>query len=276
MRIAILADIHGNLPAFEAALDHANQQAPNALIIAGDIVNGCPDSRACWDLALSLNCPILRGNHERYVAHYDSPNAPPEWKTERFSPVRWSASQFSKPELDLMGALPASLKLPDFPELVFCHSSLRGDSDLIAAFTPDHQIEGMFPGLDPELPGWVIRGHNHTPAIRIWGRQTLVTAGSVGLAQDGIPTAQYVTLTGKPGGWEVAHQSVEYNIKQTTDRFAESGYLHEAGVMARLFRREVETASFQIVPFLKLFHRMAAEAGVEPPLSEVFERFKVW
>ncbi len=276
MRIAILADIHGNLQAFEAALAHSRTHSPDLTIIAGDVVNGCSDSRDCWELARSLNCPILRGNHERYVALYDAPDAPPEWKTERFSPVRWSASQFTHVELEQMRALASDMRLPDIPELVFCHSSLRGDSDLIAAFTLEQHIADMFPGLNPDVPGLIVRGHNHTPAVRSWGKQTIVTAGSVGLAQDGIPTAQYVTLTGNGSNWAVAHQSVEYDIKQAMLRFEESGYLREAGVMARLFMREVETATFQIVPFLKLFHAMAAEAGSEPPLDEVFATFKVW
>jgi hypothetical protein len=56
MRIAILCDIHGNLPAFETALDHAANLAPDLLIIAGDMVCGCPDSDLCWQRALDLDC----------------------------------------------------------------------------------------------------------------------------------------------------------------------------------------------------------------------------
>lgn len=56
MRIAVLADIHGNLPAFEDALKHVSQQKVDQIILAGDIVNGSPDSKACWSLAMSLGC----------------------------------------------------------------------------------------------------------------------------------------------------------------------------------------------------------------------------
>lgn len=64
MRLAILCDIHGNLPAFEAALEHAAQKQVDQLVIAGDIVTGAPDSAACWQRACELGCPILRGNQE--------------------------------------------------------------------------------------------------------------------------------------------------------------------------------------------------------------------
>ena len=77
MRLAVIADIHGNLPAFEAALEHVDRQQVDRLVILGDIVVGAPDSAACWNLARSLSCPILRGNNDRYVAHYDTPAADP-------------------------------------------------------------------------------------------------------------------------------------------------------------------------------------------------------
>lgn len=46
MKIAILADIHGNLPAFQAAIDHVQRQQADLTVIAGDIVIGAPDSLA--------------------------------------------------------------------------------------------------------------------------------------------------------------------------------------------------------------------------------------
>src|SRR5512138_2161712 len=96
MRIAVLADIHGNLPAFEAALKHASQQKPDLMILAGDVVIGAPDSKDCWSLALSLGCPILRGNHERYAAHFGTPQAAPQWTEEQFTPLQWAVAQLSE------------------------------------------------------------------------------------------------------------------------------------------------------------------------------------
>ena len=83
MRIAVITDIHGNLVAFEAALDYIQTLGVDQLVIAGDVVNGAPDSAGCWQLAQSLNCPILLGNHERYVIDYGTERADPTWETER-------------------------------------------------------------------------------------------------------------------------------------------------------------------------------------------------
>lgn len=63
MRIMIFSDVHGNLPAFEAALQHAGDC--DAYISLGDLVNYGPWNNECVDLALSLpNAVLLKGNHE--------------------------------------------------------------------------------------------------------------------------------------------------------------------------------------------------------------------
>ncbi len=147
MRLAIMADIHGNLPAFEAALEHARQQGVDQMVIAGDMVIGSPDSRDCWELARSLGCPILRGNHERYVAHFGTPSALPEWNTERFAPLQWSVNQISETDRANMGQLPHCLRLPEAPDIFFTHASERDDHDSVGPHTPEALLRKMFPTI---------------------------------------------------------------------------------------------------------------------------------
>jgi predicted phosphodiesterase len=251
MRLAILADIHGNLPAFEAALAHVAGQAPDQMLIAGDVVVGSPDSDACWRLAQSLDCPILRGNHERYVADFGRPAAPAVWSTEQFAPLHWALAQLSDTERQAMGELPRLLRLPAAPDLLLVHASARDDHDTIAAHTPEAQLQAMFPNVAER---YLIRAHNHVAQVRLWGERLIVTAGSVGLPLDAQPTAQYLLLDQTPTGWCIQHQSVPYDLDATLRRFRETGYLAATGPMGRLFMREVATASPQIIPF---FHRRA-------------------
>lgn len=263
MRIAVLADIHGNLPAFEAALADAQAQKPDYLLIAGDLVVGSPDSAACWHLAQSLGVPLLRGNHERYVYDFGTPDAPAITQTERFAPVRWAAAQFTAAEKAAMRTLPQTLRLPDVPDVLFVHASARNDGDLIFPYTPADDLDPMFAGTTERV---IVRGHNHIAAVRLWRNRVIVTTGSVGLAQDGSPTAQYLILEGSKSGWEVCHRSTSYPVAQTVRRFHQSGYLAQTGVMGRLFLREVEAAAMWIVPFLRAYEEweregMTLEAG---------------
>jgi predicted phosphodiesterase len=268
MRIAVLADIHGNLPAFEAALADVRRHAVDLVVIAGDLINGAPDSRACWELAQAHKLPILRGNHERYVFDFDAPHAPEVWKTARFGPVQWTVNQFSADERRGFAHLPACWRDPVAPGLLITHASPRRDNDSIVAYTPHTALLPMF----EETPETVIvRGHDHWCQVRLWAGRTLITAGSIGMTLDEHPTAQYVILEHKQGTWHFYHQAVSYDVDAAVERFHSTGYLRNAGPVARLLLREVATASPQIVPFLRLYERWQQQEAIE--LDTAVERF---
>jgi predicted phosphodiesterase len=267
MRIAVLADVHGNLPAFEAALDHVSRQGVDRIVLAGDLVVGCPDTAACWRLARSLRCPMLRGNHERYVACYDTPQADPRWRTEQFAPVQWGVSQLTDDERQAMRALPMRLRFADAPDLLFVHASARSDKDTLTAYTPNARLRDMFAGVGART---IVRAHNHTCQVRLWEGHQIVTAGSVGLPLDGNPTAQYLLLERNGSGWQFEHQSVSYDVDAALRRFDETGYMADVGPMARLFRREVVTAAHHMVPFLRAYAHWQKE-GLS--LARAVERF---
>lgn len=268
MRIAIFADIHGNLPAFEAALAHVRQQGVDQLVLAGDIVNGGPDSRACWQLAQSLGCPLLRGNHERYVFDFGTPNAPPIWSTERFAPIQWTYTQFSAAERQTMADLPLTLRLAEAPDLLFVHASLRRDNDGVYAYTPADELAEKFAGVEET---YIVRGHDHWCQVRLWKERTIITTGSVGCTLDeSHATAQYVILERRGDRWLVDHQAVPYDVDAVVERFHTTGCLAASGPMGRLFLREVATASPHLVPFLTWYERQAAQPL---PLADAVDRF---
>jgi len=256
MRLAVLADIHGNLPAFEAAIGHASKQGVDRFLIAGDIAVGGPDSAACWHFAQSLGEPILRGNHERYLAHYGTAKADPLWETEQFAPLQWAISQFTEAERQAIDQLPLTLRLADAPGVLFVHASARNDKDSIYGHTPASNLPAMFPGIHDSL---VVRAHNHICQIRIWEHGHIVTSGSVGLPLDSNPSAQYLMLERANGEWHFEHHSVPYDVGRTLRRFEETGFLREAGPIGQLLYREVETASHHMVPFLRAYRRWAQQ-----------------
>jgi predicted phosphodiesterase len=268
LRLAILADIHGNLPAFEAALKHVASHKVDQIIIAGDIIIGSPDSDDCWKLARSLGCPILRGNHERYAAHYGTFNAPNEWATEQYAPLHWAVAQLAEQDRQAMAQLPESLRLPDAPNLFIVHATERSDNDTIESHTPDELLPTMFPHTQERF---IVRAHNHLGQVRLWDDRLIITGGSVGLALDGNPTAQYLLLDSSTRGWQIQHQSVPYNLNTTIARFYDTGYLSSSGPIGRLYFREVVTASQQIVPFLRLYAQWSKKDAIS--LSQAVGKF---
>jgi hypothetical protein len=125
----------------------------------------------------------------------------------------------------------------------------------------------MFAGVSERT---IIRAHNHTCQVRLWGDRQIVTTGSVGLPLDGNPTAQYLILERDGRGWQFEHQSVPYDMDAALRRFDETGYMADVGPMAHLFRREVATAAHHMVPFLRAYARWHRE---DLSLARAVERF---
>lgn len=268
MRIAVLSDIHGNLPAFEATLAHVRRQGVDEIVIAGDLINGAPDSHACWELAQTLGCVILRGNHERYVFDFHSPTAPPVWHSERFAPVQWTVAQFTTEEIQVLAGLPLTYRPPDAPDLLINHASPQRDNDSVQPYTPEADLAEIFAGVTEPV---IVRGHDHRSMVRLWDGRTVVTAGSVGMTLDEHPTARYVVMERVGLLWRFSHHAVPYDVEAVVERFHSSGYLAEAGPMARLILREIATASPHIVPFLRHFERW--EQGEPVSLAAGVDRF---
>jgi predicted phosphodiesterase len=270
MRIAILADIHGNLAAFEAALERVAQLRVDHVIIAGDIVVGGPDSLACWERVKALGYPALRGNHERYVFDLGTERARPEWSTPQFGPVQFAATQLGEEKRQELAALPAMLCVPGVDDLLIVHASARNDSDLIFNYTSDEEIDPMFAGYSER---WIVRGHNHYAGVRLWRDRRIFTSGAVGLSLDGTTKAQFLVLERRGAEWYAQHHAVAYDINKTLRRFRESGYLEQGGPIARLYMREIETAAFHLIPFQK-FNADLIRAGKILPLEEAVIEFE--
>lgn len=282
MRLVLIADIHGNLPALEAALAEIETLRPDRLIVAGDIVDGGPDSAACWRRVKALGCPVIRGNHERYVFDYGTPRADPAWTSPQFAPLRFARAELNAAEVAELAALPPHWSDPTLPDLLVVHASLRGDNDSIFPYTPEAHLDPMFEGMDSAVK-LIVRGHNHACSTREWGARRIVTTGSIGLPQDGNPAAQFLVLecggSAAPSGnasaareWVIRHRAVRYDVGATLRRFRESGYLDKAGPLGRLFYREMETGTHQIVPFLR-FYGAARARGMQWTLEETLRRF---
>jgi predicted phosphodiesterase len=117
MRIAILADIHGNVLALEAVLTDLQSRKVDKFANLGDCVSGPLWPRETVELLMRLNWPTVRGNHDRWVTDW-----PPDkhYRSDAFAYQALESSQ-----LAWLRALPAALEVDD--EVFACHG--RPDDD---------------------------------------------------------------------------------------------------------------------------------------------------
>jgi predicted phosphodiesterase len=245
MRIAVLADIHANIHAFEAVLEQLEKQSIDQIVIAGDIVIGCPSSKACWETVKGLNCTVIRGNHERYLFDLDSPHAPSTWKTERYGPVHQAYPQFTIKDINDLRNLPAHQRLDD---LLIVHASYRNDTD-----NPKHSTEAELDEMFATDAAFIVRAHNHVWFDRQWNSRNLFSIGSVGVPLNGDSRAQYAILSNPNGLWNIEKQFITYDLGEALKSFDHVGYLDIAGPIGKLKRQELLTAKHQLTPFWKQF-----------------------
>ena len=109
MKLALVADIHANLPALQAVLADVDRWRPEQVVVLGDTINRGPHPRQCYELirarAASPAWHVLAGNHEDYVLHvHRRPLAGNELAVHQHT--HWTAAQ-------LAGAVAQLAALPD-------------------------------------------------------------------------------------------------------------------------------------------------------------------
>jgi predicted phosphodiesterase len=204
--LALLYDVHGNLPALDAVIADARQAGADGWVLGGDyaLFGGWPAEtverlreleRASW----------IRGNGERWTA---DPAAAPENPVVPGAIVAARAALGEATVADL-ASLPFSLPLEG---TLVCHGSPVSD---VRSFAPEDggEDEELLDGSDAPR---VIFGHTHVPFARTSaGGVELVNPGSVGMPFDGDTRAAYALLT---DDGRVEHRRVGYDHGASADR----------------------------------------------------------
>jgi putative phosphoesterase len=181
MRIAVVADIHGNLPALRAVLAELDRDRVDAIVVAGDAVAG-PLVRECLELLRDRPEPVhwISGNSEREtVTAYDSPPAD-DPDTPAGRAARFSAHALDPDWRDRLASWPIAVELDG---VVFCHGSPRRDDEILTTATPEDRFAEALADVSQRL---VVGGHTHRQFIRnVRDDLRYANAGSVGLPYEG-------------------------------------------------------------------------------------------
>jgi predicted phosphodiesterase len=226
MKIAVISDIHGNLPALEAVLADIGRAMPDRIVNLGDIVSGPLWPRETAQRLMRMKLPTIRGNHERQLLTQPLDGMGP---SDAFAAIRLHAEQ-----RQWLAGLPATLDLGGGAWC--CHGT--PDSDLhyfLETVTPDlgHCGSlGMRPASTDEVAqrlgnaaehSLVLCGHTHCPRMLQVSTTLVVNPGSVGLqaydddhphphrTEIGSPHARWALVSWSGNGWHVQSNAVPYD-----------------------------------------------------------------
>jgi diadenosine tetraphosphatase ApaH/serine/threonine PP2A family protein phosphatase len=226
--LALLYDVHGNLPALEAVIADAEAAGAEGWILGGDyaLFGGWPVETVDRLRALE-RATWIRGNGERWTA---DPDSAPENPVVPDAIVAARTALGAETVADL-ASLPFSLPLEG---ALVCHGSPLSDVDSFLP-EPDGDDERLLDGADAPR---VIFGHTHLPFARSGpGGVELVNPGSVGMPFDGDPRAAYALLG--PDG-RIEHRRVEYDHEASAARVRGIGEGWSEVVARRIERATME------------------------------------
>lgn len=237
MKVAVISDIHGNLPALETAVADLDKWQPDVVVVDGDIVNRGPCSLACWQLiqtrAQQDGWQIVKGNHEAYVLECAHPlNDPhgPSLQIRQYA--QWTYDQLNG-HIAALAALPDqySITAPDGRELRAVHASMQDNRTGIYPETADADIEKL---IAPP-PAIFVTAHTHRPLMRQIGPTLVVNIGAVGAPFDEDKRLSYGRFTWTARhGWQSEIVRLAYNWQQTIRDYVTSGFLEQGGPLAQI------------------------------------------
>lgn len=220
--IALISDIHANLPALEAVLADARDRGAVVVLNAGDMTGYGPFPNEVVSTLRKQHVLSVIGNYDLSVLSKQWKRGKPRSREKRVA-MRWAYHHLSDENRLWLKSLPRSLRLPVRGlTLLVTHGSPDSITEYLDDGTPETRLVEIASTVQARV---VVTGHSHRPSAREIGGVWFVNTGSVGRSEDGDTRACYALITVDP--FSLTHIRVPYDIGRTVDAIHES-HLPEA------------------------------------------------
>ncbi len=220
-KIAILSDLHGNMPAIEKVYADIKTRQVERVFCLGDLASGPLWPRETIDFLMQQDWIFIRGNHDRNLV---------ERCPEKLGDSdAYAFKHLEKKHLDWLSSLYATLEVDD--TYLLCHGSPAKDTTYLLETIENGRVRLSTPNeIKPKLNGFhlpiLLCGHSHTPrVITLDNGLTIINPGSVGLpayedATDGYFVvecgshhARYAVLENTEIGWKAEIILMPYDFE---------------------------------------------------------------
>jgi putative phosphoesterase len=206
VRVAALADVHGNAPALEAVLAELAQEDVDLVVFCGDLTWGpLPQETLALVRGMTVETRFVRGNGDRMVG------------ADVGARGTWIAAQHGEADTAFVNGFDraVTVKVDGLGPTRFVHGSPRSDEECVTERTPAERVSEFMAGVPERV---VVTAHIHVSYDRAVGDVRLLSPGSVGLPYEGRRGARWALLG--PG---VDFRRTDYDVERAAGLFRASG-----------------------------------------------------
>ena len=247
-RIALIADIHANLPALEAVLNHATEQHIDVIWNLGDSVGYGAFPDQVINRLRQEDITSLQGNYDLKVIRF--PLSKKKFRRnkrlEKFQAFKWAYENISPDNRRYLATLPEQLPIQiEGKNILITHGSPASNEELITPETSKARLKQLallaatyFP-LDRRVD-LIGSGHSHQSFSRFLQGVWFVNCGSVGRPDDGDPCASYAILNIELLTISVQQFRIAYDVQRAVQAIRDN-HLPEAFAQMILQGRDLQS-----------------------------------
>jgi putative phosphoesterase len=225
-RVAVLTDIHGNLPALTASLVAIDALGVDGVYCGGDLVGYGPHPNEVCAQIEERAIPTIYGNYD-YAIGRDLEDCGCAYLTEHDralgrQSVSWTLAHTEQRHKDFMRGLPFDLRFELGGKRVrLVHGSPRKVNEYLFEDKPARTFERIAGGADCDV---LVFGHTHKPWVHTYAGVLLVNCGSVGKPKDGDRRAAFAVLEeDEAGGIRASIERIPYDAEAVAREVAAVG-----------------------------------------------------